>query len=131
VWDRVKALANGVQLRHDGRRLGLEGVFSGAALGLVLLYLIQEQAAAGSGGSDGQPRPRRRLGPGLHQGDAPPLLTLPPLGDGGAAVPGREPGLPATDAPDTGLLLAPPLWLPPWGGGGGLAAAAGPPWLWR
>ena len=52
MWDRVKALANGVQLRHDGRRLGLEGVFSGAALGLVLLYLIQEQAAA------------RGLGPG-------------------------------------------------------------------
>ena len=33
-------------MQHDGRRLGLEGVFSGAALGLVLLYLIQDQAAA-------------------------------------------------------------------------------------
>lgn len=144
-----------MQWRHDGRRLGLEGVFSGAALGLVLLYLVQEQAAAqgmgpgpgplpaaddaglGRGaGTEVQPRQRRRLGPGLHQGDAPPLLTLPPLGDGGAAVSARESGLLATAAPDAGLVLAPslalaapllgqPLWLPPWGAGAGLVGAAG------
>ena len=42
-----------MQWRHDGRRLGLEGVFSGAALGMVLLYLVQEQAAQGLGSGTG------------------------------------------------------------------------------
>ena len=53
MWDRVKALANEMQWRHDGQRLGLEGVFSGAALGMVLLYLVQEQAAQGLGSGTG------------------------------------------------------------------------------
>jgi hypothetical protein len=141
-------------MQHDGRRLGLEGVFSGAALGLVLLYLIQEQAAAqglgpgqeplsvanenslGQGtGAALQPSQRRRLGSAVSQGDGPPVLALPPLGDGGAAVSGSQPGTPGPAMPDPSLPLsgqlagaAPlrgqPLWLPPWGGGGGLAPGA-------
>jgi hypothetical protein len=140
-------------MQHDGRRLGLEGVFSGAALGLVLLYLIQEQALAqglgpgreapplgGDGvlarGNGGEPPPgqRRRLGSGLFQADAPPLQGLAPLGDGGAPVSGSRGGFPGSTGPDPNLplppllaaaapLLAQSLWLPPWGAGAALAAA--------
>ena len=42
----MNALAGGFNLRHDGRRLGIEGLLSGSALGLVLLVLVQEAAAA-------------------------------------------------------------------------------------
>ena len=141
-------------MRHDGRRLGLEGVFSGAALGLVLLYLIQEQAAAqglGPGGEapfvandDGpaggavavaQASQPRRPGPALQPADGPPWLTLAPLTEGGAAVSGSQLGFPRSGWPNPGALLSPelavaaplrglPLWLPPWGAGAGLAARA-------
>ncbi|MFM1811808.1 MAG: hypothetical protein RLZZ336_746 [Cyanobacteriota bacterium] len=135
-------------MQHDGRRLGLEGVFSGAALGLVLLYLIQEQAAAqglGPGGEalplanddgpDGgalavaQPSPRRRLGPALPPSEGPPWLSLAPLTAGGAAVSGSPSGFQGPGWPEPRPLLsqelasaAPlrglPLWLAPWDGAG-------------
>lgn len=141
-------------MRHDGRRLGLEGVFSGAALGLVLLYLIQEQAAAQGLGpgreaplvanDDGpaggavvvaQPSQPRRPGSAVQPADGPPWLTLAPLTEGGAAVSGSQPGFLGPGWPNPGALwsqelavAAPlrglPLWLPPWGAGAGQAAAA-------
>ena len=137
-------------MRHDGRRLGLEGVFSGAALALVLLYLIQEQAAAQGLGPGREPLPmdsdgplgrgngaealssqRRRPGFDLQPGDGPPWLTLAPLTAGGAAVSGSQPGLqgpawptpvplPAQDLAAAAPLHGQPLWTPPWGAGAGL-----------
>ena len=141
-------------MQHDGRRLGLEGVFSGAALGLVLLYLIQEQAAAqglgpgreappladaggpiGAAVAQAQPHQRRRPGSGLSPGDGSPLQPLAPLGDGGAPVSGSKSGFTRSTGPDPNLPLPPqlaaapslgaqPLGLPPWGAGAALAALA-------
>lgn len=142
-------------MQHDGRRLGLEGVFSGAALGLVLLYLIQEEAAArglGPGQEPGplgndddpaggavavaQPGQRRRPEPGLHPQDGPAWTSLTPLTAGGAAVSASQPALLSPGWPVPGPLLPPgpgaaaplqglPLWQPPWGGGSAWAGAAG------
>lgn len=42
-------------LRRDGRRVSLEGVLTGAALGIFLLYLIEDAAMAAMGPSGGGP----------------------------------------------------------------------------
>lgn len=109
----MKALAEQVRLRHDGRRLGLEGAFSGVALGLVLLFLLQEGAAAQGfgprsqspgGPPEAEPIPggmgaasgwgRRRPAEGQRQAEvAAPLAPLPPLVNGPDAVSGVGGGL--------------------------------------
>jgi hypothetical protein len=116
----------------------------------VLLYLIQEQAAAQGLGpgpepppfasDDGpaggavavaQPSPRRRPGPALQPQEGAPWLTLPPLSEGGAAVSGSQPGFLGPGWPNPGplssqelaaaaLLPGLPLGLPPGGAGAGL-----------
>ena len=44
-----------VSLKKDGRRVSLEGVLTGAALGIVLLYLVEDAAAAGAAPPSGGP----------------------------------------------------------------------------
>jgi hypothetical protein len=44
-----------VSLKKDGRRVSLEGVLTGAALGIVLLYLVEDAVAAVSGPPIGGP----------------------------------------------------------------------------
>lgn len=44
-----------VSLKKDGRRVSLEGVLTGAALAIVLLYLVEDAAAAGAGPPIGGP----------------------------------------------------------------------------
>ena len=44
-----------MSLKKDGRRVSLEGVLTGAALGIVLLYLVEDAAAAGAAPPSGGP----------------------------------------------------------------------------
>lgn len=79
VRNRVLSIASGLSqfadlatLKKDGRRISLEGVLTGAAVGVVLLYLLEEvQAATGrrriggpvdEPGPDDQGRPQAKAG---------------------------------------------------------------------
>ena len=104
----MRGLARGLTLRQDGRRLGLEGAFSGVALGLVLLYLLQDAAAAQGSGAprrqspvdDGEAEPARAMGSaaerlalrrlplGPGQSELPALLALTPLDMAASQPPG-------------------------------------------
>lgn len=109
----LSELTDTVTLKKDGGRISLEGVLTGAAFGLVFLYLLDSgmQALAGQG--------RRPSGPvGLgDDGNLGPFRTsvgqipIAPLGE----VEVGQPGPPA-QAPEIG---SPTLATPDGGGGGG------------
>lgn len=131
-----------LNLRHDGRRVGLEGVLSGAALGLVLLVLVQDSAAAqgslrrrragaafegepGGGGAPLGPGPwrLRRLEEGQQQRSRRPAnpwvepqglaAVLPAASDNARRPAFRQAAAAVAQAPLQLPLLMQPPWAPP------------------
>ncbi|MEB3332520.1 MAG: calcium-binding protein [Synechococcaceae cyanobacterium] len=150
----LEGLQNEVTLRQDGRRLSLEGVLTGAALGILLLYLLDEAMAAlspprGAGPVEGfetsDPGPFRtavgriqvapleqlELGavggrPRLGGGSAP---ELPPSGVSVTAPPARPPLAAVARAPQSvlGAVGVSPFAVLPSGAGGRASPSPAPP----
>ncbi|MFM9110204.1 MAG: hypothetical protein ACKOPN_06355, partial [Prochlorococcaceae cyanobacterium] len=55
ISEALTTFSDAVTLRKDGGRVSLEGVLTGAALGILLLYLLEDAAAAATAPSRGGP----------------------------------------------------------------------------
>lgn len=131
-----------VSLKRDGRRVSLEGVLTGAALGIVLLYLVEDALASlGASGPIGGPlqdpgegdpgslgttagriqiRPLENLGLGFDEGPAQDFASGP--GPGLAAMGGKGSPSPLAGAPSSQESLRP---LDGSGGGAGGGSGGG------
>ena len=132
-----------VSLKRDGRRVSLEGVLTGAALGIVLLYLVEDAlASVGASGPIGGPlqdpgegdpgslgttaagriqiRPLENLGLGFDEGPAQDFASGP--GPGLAAMGGKGSPSPLAGAPSSQESLRP---LDGSGGGAGGGSGGG------
>ena len=116
-----------MSLKRDGRRVSLEGVLTGAALGIVLLYLVEDAlASVGASGPIGGPlqdpgegdpgslgttagriqiRPLENLGLGFDEGPAQDFASGP--GPGLAAMGGKGSPSPLAGAPSSQESLRP------------------------
>jgi hypothetical protein len=145
ITSGLSEFKDAVSLKKDGRRVSLEGVLTGAALGMVLLYLVEDAlASVGATGPIGGPlqdpgegdpgslsttagriqiRPLENLGLGFDEGPAQAFASGP--GPGLAAMGGKGGPSPLAGAQSSQESLRPLAGSGGGGGGGGGGSGGG------